>query len=30
MIDAAFADIFPLGPDTTPYRKLSADGVAVE
>jgi fumarate hydratase class I len=30
MIDAAFADMFPLGPDETPYRKLSADGVAVE
>jgi len=28
---AANADsLFPLGPDTTPYRKLSADGVKVE
>src|SRR6202161_1001599 len=24
------APLFPLGPDTTPYRKLSADGVRVE
>jgi fumarate hydratase class I len=30
MIDAAFAEIFPLGPDTTPYRKLTADGVGVD
>src|SRR5258708_11403666 len=22
--------LFPLGPDTTPYRKLSSDGVRVE
>jgi fumarate hydratase, class I len=28
---AAFAhELFPLGPDTTPYRKLTADGVRVE
>ena len=30
MLDAAFADMFPLAHDTTPYRKLSSDGVAVE
>ena len=30
MLDAAFSEIFPLGPDTTPYRKLSGDGVALE
>ena len=23
-------DLFPLGPDTTPYRKLTSDGVTVE
>jgi fumarate hydratase class I len=28
---AAFAhELFPLGPDTTPYRKLTSDGVRVE
>ncbi|HKH33875.1 MAG TPA: fumarate hydratase, partial [Beijerinckiaceae bacterium] len=28
---APFAhELFPLGPDTTPYRKLTADGVRVE
>ncbi|MCB2108930.1 MAG: fumarate hydratase [Rhodobacteraceae bacterium] len=30
MIDAAFAEMFPLGKDDTPYRKLTSDGVAVE
>ena len=30
MLDAAFADMFPLARDATPYRKLSGDGVAVE
>jgi fumarate hydratase class I len=24
------ASLFPLGPDATPYRKLSSDGVRVE
>ena len=22
--------LFPLGPDTTPYRKLTSEGVTVE
>ncbi|MBC7584375.1 MAG: fumarate hydratase, partial [Tardiphaga sp.] len=22
--------LFPLGPDTTPYRKISSEGVSVE
>lgn len=30
MLDAAFADMFPLSDDKTPYRKLSSDGVSVE
>ncbi len=30
MLDAAFADMFPLSGDDTPYRKLSSDGVSVE
>jgi fumarate hydratase class I len=30
MLDAAFAEIFPLAKDTTPYRKISTDGVSVE
>ena len=30
MLDAAFAEIFPLAHDNTPYRKLSSDGIAVE
>ena len=30
MLDAAFAEMFPLGHDETPYRKLSGDGVSVE
>ncbi len=30
MLDAAFAEIFPLAKDTTPYRKISSDGVSVE
>ena len=30
MPDAAFADMFPLAHDETPYRKLSGDGVSVE
>ncbi|MFL2771380.1 MAG: fumarate hydratase [Rhodospirillaceae bacterium] len=30
MLDAAFSDMFPLGKDSTPYRKLSSDGVAVD
>ena len=30
MLDAAFADMFPLARDETPYRKLSGDGVSVE
>ncbi|MGA3302856.1 MAG: fumarate hydratase [Methylovirgula sp.] len=25
-----FASLFPLGPDTTPYRKLTSDGVRIE
>jgi hypothetical protein len=24
------ASMFPLGPDTTPYRKLTGEGVSVE
>ncbi|MBF0129228.1 MAG: fumarate hydratase [Alphaproteobacteria bacterium] len=28
MIDAAFADMFPLGEDTTPYAKLTSDFVS--
>ena len=24
------SSLFPLGPDTTPYRKISDDGVAIE
>ncbi|MDJ1158788.1 fumarate hydratase [Chelatococcus sp. SYSU_G07232] len=28
--EAAYTPLFPLGPDTTPYRKLTADGVRVE
>ncbi|MBM3515042.1 MAG: fumarate hydratase [Alphaproteobacteria bacterium] len=30
MIDAAFSEIFPLGADTTTYRKLTTDGIGVE
>ncbi|MBY0510492.1 MAG: fumarate hydratase, partial [Rhodospirillaceae bacterium] len=30
MLDAAFAEIFPLAKDTTPYRKITADGVSVQ
>jgi fumarate hydratase class I len=30
MLDAAFADMFPLSRDETPYRHLSGDGVSVE
>jgi len=30
MLDAAFAEIFPLAHDDTPYRKLFTDGVSVE
>ncbi len=30
MLDAAFADMFPLAHDATPYRKISSDGVAIE
>ncbi len=30
MLDAAFAEIFPLAKDTTPYRKISGDGVMVD
>lgn len=25
MTDSAYQDLFPLGPDTTPYRKLTSD-----
>ncbi len=28
--DAPHQDLFPLGPDTTAYRKLTSDGVRVE
>ena len=27
---SAFTELFPLGPDTTPYRKLTGEGVRVE
>lgn len=30
MSDAASAELFPLGPDDTPYRKLSSDHVSVD
>jgi fumarate hydratase class I len=30
MLDAAFAEIFPLAKDNTPYRKISSDGIGVE
>ena len=30
MIDAGFSDMFPLGTDTTPYRKVSGGGIAVD
>ncbi|MQX37737.1 fumarate hydratase [Roseospira navarrensis] len=30
MLDAAFADIYPLAQDATPYRKLTGDFVSVE
>jgi len=30
MIDDAFAEMFPLAQDTTPYRKLTSDFVSVE
>ena len=30
MIDPAFAEMFPLGEDTTPYRKLDLDGIGTE
>ena len=30
MLDAAFSHMFPLGKDTTPYRKVSSDGIAVD
>ena len=30
MLDSAFSEIFPLGHDETPYRKLGADGISVE
>ncbi|WP_341914395.1 fumarate hydratase [Ferrovibrio terrae] len=29
MPEFRYEDLFPLGPDTTPYRKLSSDGVEV-
>jgi fumarate hydratase class I len=29
-IDVAFSEMFPLGPDTTPYRKITSDYVSVE
>jgi fumarate hydratase class I len=29
MPDFRYEDLFPAGPDTTPYRKLSSDGVSV-
>ena len=28
MVDPAFLDMLPLGPDTTTYRKLSSDFVS--
>jgi fumarate hydratase class I len=28
MADFAYTDMFPLGPDQTPYRQLTADGVS--
>ena len=28
MLEFAFADIFPLGPDTTTYRLISTEGVS--
>ena len=28
MSDVAYHELFPLGPDGTPYRKLSADYVS--
>ncbi len=30
MLDAAFSEMFPLGHDETPYRKLTSDGIALE
>ena len=30
MLDAAFSDMFPLGEDSTPYRKVSGDGIATD
>ena len=30
MLDAAFSDMFPLGSDETPYRKVSSDGIATD
>ena len=30
MLDAAFSDMFPLSKDTTPYRKVSDDGIAID
>src|SRR3546814_6869320 len=29
MTEFRYEDLFPAGPDTTPYRKLSSDGVEV-
>ncbi|WP_404385244.1 fumarate hydratase [Caenispirillum salinarum] len=29
-IDVAFSEMFPLGADTTPYRKITSDHVSVE
>ena len=30
MLDAAFSDIFPLSTDSTPYRKLTEDGLSTD
>jgi fumarate hydratase class I len=30
MLDAAFAEIFPLAHDATPYRKISTEGIGVD
>ncbi len=30
MLDSDFAEIFPLGDDATPYRKLGSDGIGTE
>ncbi len=30
MLDIAFSDMFPLGTDQTPYRKVTGNGIAVD